>query len=141
MDRDVVVSGETVIPRGAPVDLVIEQTRDSSTTSEAELELDVQAITLNGRRYLVSTENVEQSGREGIGRNRRTAEMVGGGAAVGAIIGAIAGGGKGAAIGGAIGAAAGGTAQVLTKGKRVDVPAETILTFRLDQPVSLRASN
>jgi outer membrane lipoprotein SlyB len=65
--------------------------------------------------------------------------MIGGGAAVGAIIGAIAGGGKGAAIGGAIGAAAGGAAQVLTKGKRVRVPAESTLTFRLDQPVTLQS--
>ena len=70
-------------------------------------------------------------------RNRRTAEMVGGGAALGTLLGAIAGGGKGAAIGAVAGAGAGGTAQVLTKGKTVKIPAETILRFQLDRPLHL----
>ena len=63
----------------------------------------------------------------GIGANRRTATMVGGGAALGTLLGAIAGGGKGAAIGAVAGAVAGGAAQVLTRGKEVNVPAETEL--------------
>src|SRR5262249_40059549 len=53
----------------------------------------------------------------------------------GAIIGAIAGGGKGAAIGAGAGAAAGAGVQVLTRGDRVNVPAESLLTFRLAQPL------
>ena len=52
-----------------------------------------------------------------------------------------AGGGKGAAIGAVAGAAAGGTAQVLTKGKEVKIPAETTLRFRIDQPLNLRATD
>ena len=59
---------------------------------------------------------------------------------LGTLLGAIAGGGKGAVIGAVAGAAAGGTAQVLTKGKEVKVPAETVLNFQLDQPVTLSAS-
>ena len=95
---------------------------------------------LNGRNYLVSTADVSKKGNSGIGKNKRTAEMVGGGAALGTLLGAIAGGGKGAVIGAIAGAAAGGTAQVLTKGKEVKVPAETVLKFKLDQPVTLTAS-
>ena len=65
-------------------------------------------------------------------KNRqRTAEFAGGGAAIGAIIGAIAGGGKGAAIGAGAGAGAGALGEIVTKGK-IKVPAETILTFKLD---------
>jgi hypothetical protein len=71
--------------------------------------------------------------------NKRTATMVGGGALAGAIIGAIAGGGKGAAIGAAVGGAAGAGAQVLTRGKEVKVPAETVLTFQLDSDLQLQA--
>jgi len=78
------------------------------------------------------------SGREGIGKNQRTAEMVGGGAVLGTLLGAVAGGGRGAAIGAIAGAAAGAGAQVLTRGKTVNVPAETVLTFRLDQPLTLQ---
>jgi hypothetical protein len=63
--------------------------------------------------------------------------MIGGGAALGAIIGAVVGHGKGAAIGAAAGGAGGAGAQVLLKGKSVSVPAETILTFTLNQQVSI----
>ena len=80
-----------------------------------------------------------QDSDTGIGANKRTAATIGGGAAIGTVIGAIAGGGKGAAIGGLIGAAGGAATQVLTKGRDVKVPAETVLRFRLDKPVTLRA--
>jgi outer membrane lipoprotein SlyB len=66
-----------------------------------------------------------------VGKNKRTAEFAGGGAAIGAIIGAIAGGGKGAAIGAGAGAGAGALGEIVTKGK-IKVPAETVLTFKLD---------
>ena len=75
--------------------------------------------------------------REGVGANKRTGQFVGGGAALGAIIGAIAGGGKGAAIGAVAGAGAGAGTQIITRGKEVHVPAETVLRFRLDRPLRL----
>jgi hypothetical protein len=138
--RDVVDSNGTVlIPRGSDAQLVIRNVSQGGTISGPELSLDVQSVTVGGRRYLVSTQDVQQGSQEGIGKNRRTAEMVGGGAALGTLLGAIAGGGKGAVIGAIAGAAAGGAAQVLTKGKQISVPAETLLTFRLDQPIRLQA--
>ncbi len=131
-------AGNVVIPRGSPARLVIRQMQSGSTTGSPHLVLDFDSVTVDGQRYLVSTEEVTQSAQSGIGKNRRTAEMVGGSAALGTLLGAIAGGGKGAAIGAIAGAAAGGAVQVLTKGKEVRVPAETMLTFRLDQPLRLR---
>lgn len=131
--------GQVIIPRGSPAALVIREVRGGGITGSPTLALDLQSVSVNGRNYLVSTEDVNQSGRSGLGANRRTAEMVGGGAALGTLLGAIAGGGKGAAIGALAGAALGGTAQVLTRGKTVQVPAETQLTFRLDQPIYLQA--
>jgi hypothetical protein len=138
LDKDVTDStGTVVIPRGSQANLAVTRVDDAGTLNEAELALSIHSVNINGRRYLVNTEPVEQSSREGIGKNRRTAEMVGGGAAIGTVIGAIAGGGRGALIGAIIGAVGGGAAQVLTKGKKVSVPAESVLTFRLDQPVRL----
>ena len=95
----------------------------------------------DGQRATVSREHgdLKKDTGTGIGKNKRTAETVGGGAALGTIIGAIAGGAKGAAIGVLVGAAGGAGVQVLNKGKDVRVPAETLLTFRLDKPVSLQA--
>jgi hypothetical protein len=101
--------------------------------------LDVQSITIAGRRYLVSTEDILLKSDTGVGKNRRTAKAVGGGAALGGSVGAIAGGGKGTAIGVLAGGAGGAGAQVLTRGRDVQVPAETLLTFRLDRSVSLQA--
>ncbi len=132
IERDVVdSSGETVIPKGSDAELVIRK------AASGNLLLDIQSVTVGGQRYLVSTADLKEKGRRGIGTNRRTAEMVGGGAALGTLIGAIAGHGKGAAIGAITGAAAGGAAQVLTSGKEVRVPAETVLTFRLNNPLRL----
>jgi hypothetical protein len=56
----------------------------------------------------------------------------------GTLIGALAGGGKGAAIGALAGGAAGAGAQTLTKGKNVNIPAETDLKFKLAEDVALR---
>jgi hypothetical protein len=108
-------------------------------TGSPDIVLDLQSMTVSGRRYRVSTGDVKTDSGTGIGKNKRTAETVGGGAALGTIIGAIAGGAKGAAIGVLVGAAGGAGVEVLNKGKDVRVPAETLLSFRLDKPVNLQA--
>jgi len=52
-------------------------------------------------------------------------------------MGAIAGGGSGAAKGAAIGGGVGVGATVLTKGKEVELGAETLLSFKLLKPVQI----
>lgn len=135
LDIDVVdSSGDVAIPKGSDVELAIQRvTKDSD-----DVVLVADSVMLNGRRYDVSTEPVEEKGKQGVGKNKRTAKFLGGGAAAGAVIGALAGGGKGAAIGAASGAAAGAGAQTLTKGKAIKIPAETVLTFRLQQSLHIR---
>ena len=134
-------AGQVIIPKGSEAELVIRKVQAAGTvTGSSDLALDLQSVKVGGRRYMVSTEDVVQKGREGLGTNKRTAEMVGGGAVLGTLIGAIAGGGKGAAIGAATGGAAGAGAQVLTRGKAVKVPAESKLSFKLDKPLHLSAA-
>jgi hypothetical protein len=70
-------------------------------------------------------------------RGKRSAAVIGGGAAVGAVIGAIAGGGKGAAIGAAAGAGTGTGVQALTKSQQIKLPAETLLEFQLKAPLTV----
>src|SRR5262249_41691528 len=132
-------SGEVLIPKGSPAELSVSKLTSGGTTGSSEVALTLHSVQINGRKYLVSSEDVTQSGRQGIGKNKRTAEMVGGGALLGTLVGAVAGGGKGAAIGAIAGAGAGGAAQVLTRGKEVKVPAETVLNFNLDKPIRLHA--
>lgn len=133
-------SNNVVIPKGSPVELVIRKVSSGGVTGSPDMMLDVQSITVGGQRYLVSTADLQQKSDTGIGANKRTAEAVGGGAALGAIVGAVVGKGKGAAIGAAVGAAGGAGTQILIKGKEVHVPAETVLNFKLDQTVSLTAA-
>jgi hypothetical protein len=130
-------SGNIVVPRGSSATLIVRQVSEGGTLSSGNFVLDLDSVRVNGRRYMVSTADIEK-GNTGIGKNKRTAEMVGGGAVLGTLLGALAGGGKGAAIGAVAGAAAGGGVQVLTRGKEIRVPAETVLNFRLDQPLHLR---
>lgn len=130
-------SGRVVIPRGSEAALIVRRISEGGTLTSGGYVLDLDSVRVNGRRYVVNTEDIKK-GDTGIGKNRRTAEYVGGGAVLGTLLGAIAGGGKGAAIGAIAGAAAGGGVQVLTKGKEIRVPAETVLNFRLEEPLRLR---
>jgi hypothetical protein len=126
--------GTIAIPRGSDASLITRRLEGNG-----DITLDVESITVGGRRYRVSTADQElENHRDGVGGNKRTGQFVGSGAVLGAIIGAIAGGGKGAAIGAVAGASAGAGAQIITQGKEVHVPAETVLRFRLDRPLWLR---
>jgi hypothetical protein len=132
-------TGAVVIPERSSAQLMIRQMSSGGATGSPEMVLDIQSITIDGRRYQVSTEDMAMKSGSGIGKNRRTAETVGTGAALGGIIGAIAGGAKGAAIGVLVGAAGGAGAQVLTRGRDVRVPADTVLRFTLEKVVTLQA--
>jgi hypothetical protein len=138
VDQDVKDANNNVaIPRGSQVELTVKN------LSKNDLALDLESVTVDGRRYAVTAGDAAmRSGqKDSIGKNKRTAEYVGGGALLGTIIGAIAGGGKGAAIGAAAGAGAGAGAQVLTRGKKVNVPAESLVTFRLEKALQMVADN
>lgn len=134
------VAGKVVIPRGSNAQIVIRSSsRGGRIRGASDLVMDLASISVDGRKYQISTVDLSERGRSGVGANRRTAEFTGGGAAVGAIIGAITGGGKGAAIGGGSGAGAGALTQILTKGT-IKVPVESILTFKLDKPLRVQVA-
>ena len=135
LDEPVAIDGQTAIPRGADVVVKLVEAKNSGKfTGRAELTLALWTVKVNGRMVDVNTQTIT---RQGDSRGQRTGTMVAGGAIVGAVIGGIAGGGKGAAIGAGAGGAAGAGAEAATKGPRVKIPAETRLTFVLDNAVSL----
>jgi len=135
VEEPVVIDGKTVIPAGADVVTKLVELKETGRLSGGgQLTLDLDSITVNGKKVEVSSQSVTTAGRS---RTGESAKVIGGTAALGAIIGAIAGGGKGAAIGAASGAGAGTAIQVLTAGKKVRIPSETRLTFTLQQPIRL----
>ncbi len=132
-------NGNVLIPAGSPATVAVVNT-GKSVLGGNEMALALRSINFNGRSYTVNTNSARQStgSAAGIGANKRTAEYVGGGALLGTLVGAVAGGGKGAAIGAILGGGAGAGAQVLTRGKSLNVPAESVLTFKTDQPIYLQ---
>jgi hypothetical protein len=134
-------AGNVVIPRGANAQIIIKSaSKGGRFRGASDLVLDLASVSVDGRQYQLNTTDIAERGRSGIGKNKRTAEFAGGGAAIGAIIGAIAGHGKGAAIGAGSGAGAGALAEILTKGGAIKVPVESVLTFRLESPLRVVAA-
>lgn len=135
LDDPIMVDGETVVPRGADVVVkLVEDRQSGKIAGRTELTLDLASIRVNGRMVDLVTEDVTTSSES---RTGRSTKVIGGTAVVGAILGGIFGGGKGAAIGATSGAGAGTAVQVLTKGQRVKIPAETRLSFTLQNPVRI----
>lgn len=130
-------NNQVLIPMNSPAQLTVVST-GKSVAGKQELSLALQSVSINGRNYLISSGTTNGSSNGGLGANKRTGKYVGGGALVGTLIGAMVGGGKGAAIGAIVGAAGGAGTQVLTKGNKIDIPAESMLTFKLDQPVTIQ---
>ena len=129
-------AGDIVIPHGADAHLVIKSaTQGGKIRGQSDLVVDLQSVIVGGQEYMLHTNDFVEDGRQGVGANKRTAEFVGGGAGIGTLIGAIAGHGKGAAIGAGAGAGAGALTEILTKGSSIKIPAETEMTFQLEQPL------
>jgi hypothetical protein len=135
LETDLTIGDAVVARKGTDVYGRLANAQKSGTfTGKSELQLELTRLVIDGRDYPVVSSDYSVKGKS---QGASTAKKVGGIAAAGAIIGAIAGGGKGAAIGAAAGGATGAGVQVLTKGQQVKVPSETLLEFRLQQPVTV----
>jgi hypothetical protein len=136
VESPVAVGDRVVIPRNSDARLRLVEARSAGRmTGRSELQLELIGITVGEVSYPAQSSVHQQQGSS---RGKRTAETVGGGAALGALIGAIAGRGKGAAIGAAVGAGSGAAVQAVTHGEQVKVPPETKLDFTLRAPLTIR---
>jgi hypothetical protein len=127
LDQAIQVYGAPAIPAGSDVTLKLVRVKQSGRfTGTTDLTVTIDSLMVNGNPVPVQVGEVTNSSS---GRGKRSAEVVGGGAAVGAVLGGIFGGRRGAAIGSALGAGAGAAERVVTRGQKVTIPAETRLTF------------
>jgi type II secretory pathway pseudopilin PulG len=92
------------------------------------LELRLTSLTLNGTQYPLTTRDLARSKK---GKGRRTAGLIGGGAGLGMLVGGLATGGTGLVVGGLVGGGAGTAVAGLTGNRDIDIPAESIVRFRL----------
>lgn len=132
----VVVDGKTAIPSGASASgTVVDAKPLGRFKGGASLQLRLTSIAIGGSEQSISTSSVVRIEK---GKGKRTAVMAGGGAGLGALIGGLAGGGKGAAIGALAGGGAGAGGAAFTGNKDVVLPAESALSFKLEQPLEVK---
>ncbi|MEX2262990.1 MAG: hypothetical protein WD696_13625 [Bryobacteraceae bacterium] len=132
-----IVEGATVFaPKGSKVEgTVVESDQGGRVKGVAGISVRLARLYLpNGSVVDLQTSPVARRART---TKKKDATKVGVGAGIGAAIGAIAGGGRGAAVGAAVGGGAGTGAVLATRGDAAVIPAESILTFTLAEPVAL----
>jgi hypothetical protein len=132
LSEPLTAGGTTIYPRGTRVSGTVAAAKGRGRFKGAG-DLAIELTSIGGTR--VSTNEYE---KVQAGKGKRTAALAGGGAGLGAIIGGLAGGGKGALIGGLAGAGAGTAGAAYTGNKDVVIPAESVVTFTLTAPMSVR---
>lgn len=138
LHQPLVVDGYTVAAKGATVKGIVTQSDPGGRVKGvASLTVSLQSIeTAGGQVVKIDTTNYTQVAQKS---TKKDALKVGIGAGIGAAIGAIAGGGKGAAIGAGAGGAAGTGAVVATRGDPAVLASESLITFKLQAPVTVTA--
>jgi hypothetical protein len=131
----VVIDGATLLPTGTKVrGRVIAAKESGRVKGLATIRLALTDIVQGDRMVAITTNTFTATAQSS---KTRDAEVIAGGAGVGAVIGALTGGGKGAGIGALIGGG-GGTGVVLaTRGKEIRYAAETRLSFTLTNSVQM----
>jgi hypothetical protein len=131
----ILVGDRVVVPEGAGIKgRVVEVESAGRFSGRPSILIEMTRLGFNGNSYDLHT---DQYSKRGSSRTVRSAATIGGGAGLGAILGGILGGGRGAAIGAMIGAGAGTGVESAGKGAVVQLPAESILSFRLRAPLTV----
>jgi len=134
--QPIVVDGWVVMRRNQNViGHVTDAKRAGRVSGVSKLQLDLSQLTLvDGQLVPVQTTLLNASAGTSNGRD---AAAIGVTTGTGAAIGAAAAGGPGAAIGAGAGFVASVAGVLLTRGKPTIIPPEDVLTFRLENPVTI----
>lgn len=134
--RPLVVDGIVVAARGQTIGgRVTDAQKAGRVKGVSRLEVRLTDLTLvDGTQSHLQSALVSKRGPTSVGRDAGAVATT---TATGAIIGAAADWGEGAAIGAGAGAAAGVIGVLLTRGRPTLIYPESLLTFRIDAPVSI----
>jgi hypothetical protein len=139
LNEPIVVNGWVVARRGQAQTGRVSLVKKGRGGGTSQLGVDLPELTLvDGQQLPLQTQLFQASASGSQGRN---VAAVGTTTGVGAVIGAIAGGGTGAAIGAGIGATAGIIGVMSTPGRPTVFAPETVLSFRLQAPVTISTAN
>jgi hypothetical protein len=131
-----VVEGNTVaVPSGsAATGDVLVAHRRGRFKGQSTLALTLTRLNVNGTTYRIDTSNLARTKK---GKGKRTAAFIGGGAGMGMLIGGLATGGVGLLVGGLAGGGAGALGAAFTGNRDLSIPAESVVTFRLQDALTL----
>ena len=137
--RDVAVGGVLAIPRGATVHGVVSEVKKAGELGGSpELALKLTSLDLGGKSYPLDSDQFKVRGPNKAGQTVGNALGAG---VVGTIIGCAVGRGAGCAIGAGAGLAAGTAASAATPGPGVWIPAEALVVFHLNTPLTVTPVN
>jgi hypothetical protein len=136
LDQPLVVDGLVVARRGQTViGRVAAAEKAGRVKGVSKLAVSLSQLTLvDGQLVDVQTALIKATGGTSNGRD---ALAVGGTTGFGAAVGAAAAGGPGAAIGAGAGFVAGIAGVLLTRGRPTIIPPESLLTFRVEAPITI----
>ena len=118
-----------LVPKGALVGGVVDMShRRGHFKGRSLLELRLISLTVRGTRYPLTTRDLTESKK---GKGRRSTALIAGGTGLGMIVGGVATGGVGVVVGGLVGGGAGTAVAGLTGNRDIDIPAESIVRFKL----------
>jgi hypothetical protein len=130
------VDGNTVIPAGSTAEgVVVRAHKRGHFKGASVLQLTLTGLNVNGQHYRIDTSTLTRTKK---GKGKRTAAFIGGGSGLGMLIGGVATGGVGLLVGGLAGAGAGTAGAAFTGNRDVNIPAESVVNFRLAEPIQLR---
>lgn len=136
LSQPLVVDGREVFPKGTTVTgMVVDSNPGGRVKGVAHLSIRLTEIRPEGLAPVKIATNAPMF--QAKSTKKKDGVMIGIASGVGAAIGAIAGGGKGAAIGAGAGAGAGTAGVLATRGDAAVLPAETVVTFSLRDPVTV----
>lgn len=129
-------NNQVAIPKGTPVNGIIAASHKRGHFKGASiLELRLTSLTLNGNQYRLDTRDLTRTKK---GKGKRSVGFIGGGSGLGMLIGGVATGGTGLLIGGLAGAGAGTAVAGLTGNRDIEIPAESIVRFKLANNLVVR---
>jgi hypothetical protein len=131
-----VVEGNTVaVPSGSAASgEVLVAHKRGKFKGKSVLALTLTRLEVNGTQYRIDTSNLARTKK---GKGKRSAALIGGGAGMGMLIGGLATGGVGLLVGGLAGGGAGVLGAAFTGNRDLTIPAESVVTFRLQDALTL----
>ena len=131
-------SDRVVVPKGTQVSGIIDAShRRGHFKGASILELRLTRMSLNGNSYRLDTSDLTRTKK---GKGKRSAAFIGGGTGLGMLVGGVASGGVGLLVGGLAGAGAGTAIGGLTGNRDIEIPAESIVHFKLAENLVVQPS-